>query len=94
MVLATWTLPWPGQVVQRADNFIPRIKSIDWSTFCLLDSDVSTGQSYPLFEQPGPGLHSNTGASLFIKTVFKTSLKGHCHGRYHDFWPKFTKFKL
>ena len=21
-------------------------------------------------------------------------LKGQCHGRYHDFWPKFTKFKL
>ena len=21
-------------------------------------------------------------------------LKEQCHGRYHDFWPKFTKFKL
>ena len=23
-----------------------------------------------------------------------SGLKGQCHGRYHDFWPKFTKFKL
>ena len=22
------------------------------------------------------------------------SLKGQYHGRYHDFWPKLTKFKL
>ena len=22
------------------------------------------------------------------------NLKGQRHGRYHDFWPKFTKFKL
>ena len=24
----------------------------------------------------------------------KIALKVKCHGRYHDFWPKFTKFKL
>ena len=27
-----------------------------------------------------------------IKAIL--SLKGQCHGRYHNFWPKFTKFKL
>ena len=26
--------------------------------------------------------------------LYYVGLKGQCHGRYHDFWPKFTKFKL
>ena len=29
-------------------------KSVSWSTFASLESDLSTGQSYPLFEQLGP----------------------------------------
>ena len=30
-------------------------KSIGWSTFAPLYSDLSNGKSYPLFEQLGPG---------------------------------------
>ena len=30
-------------------------KSIGWSTFAPLDSDLSSGKSYPLFEQLEPG---------------------------------------
>ena len=30
------------------------LKSLSWSTFCLLDSDLSTGLSYPLFKKLGP----------------------------------------
>ena len=29
-------------------------KSVGWSTFPPLDSDLSSVQSYPLFEQRGP----------------------------------------
>ena len=30
-------------------------RSVVWSTFAPLDNDLSSGLSYPLFEQPGPG---------------------------------------
>ena len=30
-------------------------KRVVWYTFAPLDSDLSTGYSYLLFEQPGPG---------------------------------------
>ena len=26
--------------------------------------------------------------------MLKCFIKGQCYGRYHDFWPKFAKFKL
>ena len=31
-------------------------RSVIWSTFALLDGDLSTGLSFLLFEQLGPGL--------------------------------------
>ena len=44
--------------VVQADKSLSRgIKCIGWSTFYPLDDDLSTEQTYPLFEQLGPGLH-------------------------------------
>ena len=51
-------------VVQRVDNAIHRINHyLADSVVCfvntyLLDSDLSSGQRYPAFEQPVPGLHT------------------------------------
>ena len=46
------TLSVQAPVIQRAENFIQRIKCTGWSTFYPLDSDLSAGQSYPLVGQP------------------------------------------
>ena len=48
-------------VVQTLDSAIHRIKiypvdnAIDFPNTYPLDSDLSGGQRYPTFEQPGPG---------------------------------------
>ena len=34
-------------------------KSVIWSTFAPLDSDLSTGQRYPPFEQLGLGVYTS-----------------------------------
>ena len=31
---------------------------------------------------------------MHVDCILLSILKGQYHGRYHDFWPKFTKFKL
>ena len=36
----------------------------------------------------------DVGLGLLIFLDLLPSLKGQYHGRYHDFWPKLTKFKL
>ena len=33
-------------------------------------------------------------SSQFPRAKFELILKGQYHGRYYDFWPKLTKFKL
>ena len=33
-------------------------------------------------------------SAIFAKFGILFTLKGQYHGRYHDFWPKLTKFKL
>ena len=56
-------------LVQRVDNAfqrsaIQRIKCTPINTFYLLDSDLSTGKSYPPFEQTGPDFYSKFGKYL------------------------------
>ena len=56
-------------VVQRLDKAIHRINRYPAdSVVCFvntypLDSDLSGGQRYPAFEQPGPGCQGNRGLS-------------------------------
>ena len=50
-----------GRVVQKVDNAIHQINhypadSVVCSNTYPLDGDLSAGQRYPAFEQPGPGL--------------------------------------
>ena len=40
--------------LQKVQNTTQDKNSLGWSTFCLLDSDSSTGLSYLLFEKLGP----------------------------------------
>ena len=52
----------PRPVVQKLRtalhrmNHSPADNLIDFSNTYPLDSDLSSGERYPLFEQPGPGL--------------------------------------
>ena len=54
-----------GPVVQKVDNAIHRINhypannTIGVCNTCPLDSDLSGGQCYPTFEQPGPEENGN-----------------------------------
>ena len=50
-LLKPWWVSSPRKIVPWL--FKERIRCIGWSTFHLLDSDLSTGLSYPLFEQLG-----------------------------------------
>ena len=53
---------YQAQVVQRVDsaiqwiNHYPLDNAINFDSTHLLDSDLSSGQHYPPFEQQGPGL--------------------------------------
>ena len=60
-------------------------KSVGWSTFVPLDSDVSSGYSYPLFEQLGPGLLVETILEVTLFNLFpRVSHPGNEVGLFFD----------
>ena len=53
---------------------------------------LSTRGVFVSFVNPNNFVSENSSYSL--ADTGGRWLKGQCHGRFRDFWPKFTKFKL
>ena len=53
---------------------------IGFPNTCPLDSDLSSGQHYPTFEQPGPGNKVKLGVYLLVR-----------HGKYSVCISKFSR---
>ena len=97
MLLNTWPQLFEERITLSSGKVaFLRINCISWSKFFPLDSDLSIGYGYPLFEQMGPGkevkflsvrikernLLEGLGVSLFLNLV-NCDMR-FCSGQYHE----------